>query len=474
MKATDDDRTLRVVGFERGERGSIVDGSQTSIRRHSKATPMHRFIKHSAPVVGALLLGPGLISTSWGQISEPRFIVPPEQRNGDATQRGERDAPPSPAQSQDSSQSPQADQQPRQTQAQTQQRQRAVLDVQLKAGDDRGVIVSAVRPEGAAAKSGIRNNDIILEIDGQKIAEPRQVLIVLGRHQPGDQVSVTVLREGKEEPVEVTLGGAAAIETETQRRDARRPSTLGQTPGEQAADQGPLDQDGGTRIGEQPAGEREQSFRFEGGWLGVAVQPGGEDLKGLRVSRVFPGGPAARAGIRKDDILLDVEGQLLSEHGDLAKALEGTQAGDEVAVRITRGPDPKLNEQTKVVRLGESPRRNQTRLGDIEGTGEPNPTDRADQPVSRWEDSQGFATEIPPDAYELEYRRRMAEQNERLERLLINLNQEIQQLRQEVAALRGDGGAETVPLNEPPPAPTDDAAPPADSLESTPPVEGQQ
>lgn len=194
--------------------------------------------------------------------------------------------------------------------------------------------------------------------------------------------------------------------------------------------------------------DRPQSFELSGGWFGVAVEPGGEAIKGLRVKRVFPGGPAARAGIMRDDILLEIEGQSVSEHGDLAKALEGTEAGQRVSVVLTGGPDPQLHKQTKEVQLGKRSARNRTPIKESDGQDEQEAGRRS---ARHWEDSQGFSTQIPAGAYELEYQRRMAEQNERLERMLVNLHQEMQELRQEVAALKEgrEGAASSVDATRP-------------------------
>jgi len=336
--------------------------------------------------------------------------------------------------------------------------------------EDVGIVLGQAFDRALADRAGIQMEDVLLEINGQPISRPQQVLILLGQKSPGDEVFVTVLRNGRQQTMQVTLAGGAPLPQEgrpqsRRMRDARRPGELGSGDERQPAGQiarPALSQNREAQDKERPDDDAAPSFRLQGGWLGVAVEPGGEDIEGLRVKRVFPGGPAARAGIRKDDILLEIDRQLLSEHDDLAKALEGTRAGEEVAVRLTRGPNPKLHEQTKFVRLGESTGRQRVALDEMKEQ------ERAQESVGYWEDSQGFATQIPPGAYELEYQRRMAEQNERLERLLIDLSEEMQQLRQEVATLKAErAGNESLKQSPVEPRPS------ADNTETTP-DQGQQ
>lgn len=68
--------------------------------------------------------------------------------------------------------------------------------------DDNGI---AVVPGSAADKAGIRENDIILEIDGKKITEKNNLSKIILSHKPGDKLNLKILRKGKEKKIEVTL-----------------------------------------------------------------------------------------------------------------------------------------------------------------------------------------------------------------------------------------------------------------------------
>lgn len=64
----------------------------------------------------------------------------------------------------------------------------------------------AVVPGSAADKSGIAENDIILEMDGQKITTENTLAKLIGKHSAGDKVTLKIWRKGEEGVTEVILG----------------------------------------------------------------------------------------------------------------------------------------------------------------------------------------------------------------------------------------------------------------------------
>ncbi|MBU1092210.1 trypsin-like peptidase domain-containing protein [Patescibacteria group bacterium] len=72
------------------------------------------------------------------------------------------------------------------------------------AGD--GANQPAVTPGGPAAKAGIKEGDIIISIDNQKIDENHSIISILRKYKPGGTIAVKLLHDGKEVKVSVKLG----------------------------------------------------------------------------------------------------------------------------------------------------------------------------------------------------------------------------------------------------------------------------
>ena len=68
-----------------------------------------------------------------------------------------------------------------------------------------GVYVSEILPGGAAEDAGIEVGDVIVAVDGSKVKNMAQMQEMFTKHQPGDKVELTVVRNKKEKKVDVTL-----------------------------------------------------------------------------------------------------------------------------------------------------------------------------------------------------------------------------------------------------------------------------
>ncbi|TSC53445.1 MAG: Uncharacterized protein LiPW39_254 [Parcubacteria group bacterium LiPW_39] len=64
----------------------------------------------------------------------------------------------------------------------------------------------AITPGSPADKAGLKENDIILAVDGQKIDKDHSLAEIVQNHQVGDNLTLKVLSKGKEEMVKVVLG----------------------------------------------------------------------------------------------------------------------------------------------------------------------------------------------------------------------------------------------------------------------------
>jgi serine protease Do len=167
----------------------------------------------------------------------------------------------------------------------------------------RGALISEVEPNGPAATAGIRRGDVVIAVNGQPVANSNAFRNRVASTQPGTPVTLTIVRDGREQQLRVTL---AELTPETAREGGE--ATPGGAEGERAA----------------------------GGRLGLTVEPLTPataqrlDLppgtRGLLVTGVSADGPAADAGLRRGDIIQEVNRRPVNTREELAAAVNG--AGD--------------------------------------------------------------------------------------------------------------------------------------------------
>jgi len=94
--------------------------------------------------------------------------------------------------------------------------QRALLNVNIATVDAEtakkynldkieGVFIGAVQPGGAAEIAGIKDNDVIISVDGVAVNSTAELQEQISKHRPGDKVTVVVKRDNKKKPFNVTL-----------------------------------------------------------------------------------------------------------------------------------------------------------------------------------------------------------------------------------------------------------------------------
>ena len=106
--------------------------------------------------------------------------------------------------------------------------------------------------------------------------------------------------------------------------------------------------------------ELQTKGRVTRGWLGVSIQPltpelarsfNAKDTKGVLISDVVPDSPAAKAGLKPGDILLEFQGKKMEGPADLQKAVGLAEPGQEAKTKIWRDQ----SERTVDITIGEAP-----------------------------------------------------------------------------------------------------------------------
>jgi len=93
----------------------------------------------------------------------------------------------------------------------------AYLGIQLRAGVD-GVRIVRVVPGSGADEAGLKGDDVIIRIDGERTVDPERLVAIVYRHEVGDEVKVLYRRDGKYRRAAVTLGAMPGARRQPKRQ----------------------------------------------------------------------------------------------------------------------------------------------------------------------------------------------------------------------------------------------------------------
>src|SRR3984893_2427954 len=82
---------------------------------------------------------------------------------------------------------------------------------ELKLPGERGVVVGRIAPDSPASNSGLRENDVVTEINGQQVEGAMQFRRMIREIPAGRSVQLTVWRDGRTQKISVTLGKAEEL-----------------------------------------------------------------------------------------------------------------------------------------------------------------------------------------------------------------------------------------------------------------------
>jgi len=71
-----------------------------------------------------------------------------------------------------------------------------------------GALVLNVEPGSAAADAGIRAEDVVIAVEGKQVGSSEELVVAVDAHDPGDTVTVEIVRGGRSQEVKATLESA--------------------------------------------------------------------------------------------------------------------------------------------------------------------------------------------------------------------------------------------------------------------------
>jgi len=176
------------------------------------------------------------------------------------------------------------------------------LGEKLKLKDERGALVADVSAGGPAEKAGIKRGDVIVSFDEKAVKEMKELPLIVASTPVGKKVKVEVIRRGKKESFEVKVG---KLEEE-----------------------------------KEPEAAKEEASE-----LGMAVEEitpelaghfGLSEKSGLIVVQVGRDSPAGEAGIRKGDIILEIDQESMKKLDEYRKKIQEYKKDDTVLFLIKR------------------------------------------------------------------------------------------------------------------------------------------
>ncbi len=163
-----------------------------------------------------------------------------------------------------------------------------------------GALVGDVIPNSPAEKAGIKRGDVIVKFDNHEVNTMEALPKIVGSTTPGKAVKVEVIRDGKEKILDVTI---AVLKDEAVKVAALNPVGI------QVQDITP---------------DIAQSLNLA-------------DVEGVLVSDVTPGEPGGEAGLKRGDIISEVNRTKVINTGDYNGIASKLKAGDTALMLVKRG-----------------------------------------------------------------------------------------------------------------------------------------
>ncbi len=182
--------------------------------------------------------------------------------------------------------------------------QKVTPDIAESLGMDktRGALVANVSKDGPAERAGVKVGDVIIEFDDKEIKDSNDLPIVVARTSVEKKVKLKVLRDKKELSMTVAVG---ELKDEEVVASTKEQGELGLTV-QQVTPQ-------------------------------IAESLGLERAEGVVVAAVGPGSPGDDAGLRRGDVILEVDRKPVRKLADYRKAIGESKKGKGVLFLVRRG-----------------------------------------------------------------------------------------------------------------------------------------
>jgi serine protease Do len=167
-----------------------------------------------------------------------------------------------------------------------------------------GAVITQVESDSPGGKAGLKIGDVVTAVDGQEVTDASQLQIAIGAKKPGTKVELSVLRDGKQINLPVTL------------------ELMGSKDGSDSAS---AESQGKPRWGvglQDLNSEVRQELQVP------------SNVQGAVVGNVLPGSAADDAGLRRGDVILQVNRKDVKSAADVKQALSSVPKGQDALVLV--------------------------------------------------------------------------------------------------------------------------------------------
>ena len=176
---------------------------------------------------------------------------------------------------------------------------------------EKGAEIKEVQKETAAEKSGLQKGDIITKVDDADIKDPEDLVEAIQNKKPNDEVTVSVLRIGKEKNLKVKLG-----ETKMPEDFHHFELNIPEIPGFKNNEF----QFEFMHPGNEEMFNEKQIFLHKRPQLGVTIQDT-EEGNGVKVLEMDDDSPASKSGLQKADVITEINGKKITSINEAREIL---------------------------------------------------------------------------------------------------------------------------------------------------------
>lgn len=179
--------------------------------------------------------------------------------------------------------------------------------------DSTGALISQVEPNGPGDKAGLKEGDLVTAVDGKKVPDSRQLRLMISEMAPAAKVTLTVVRDGKDREIPVTLGELTASKLRQSRTNL------------------------GGEDNEPSAGK---SNILDGITVGNIDDKSRADLKlpakmqGALITAVDPDSAGYQAGLRQGNVVLEVNREAVKDADEAVTLSDKVEKDESVLLRI--------------------------------------------------------------------------------------------------------------------------------------------